>query len=599
MIYNHNIKGKCKAIGLLCCALLGFMPFLTACSDYVDELRDNGTVAVSFFIQSSEPTQTRAYIDKLDAVETNESKINTVQAWLFQGTTRVGYAGDYDADNNIVTVSVPRTAVSQPVDIYIIANAASAGVVLTENSTPAEIMAAQFADGKFTAASKTEAVPTDGLPMSMIVKGVSLLESNGDIKTTLGEFKLTRAVSKILFAFGMYQGDLGEIVGISLDGDQIAGQQMIMPVDPASDAASYTDPYVGDLKANIVSGSYEAAELLYGSKADGDTPAAALIANGVIKKTETDDNPSNYAWENWSTTTEHSALSSKQKADQYYAAVKPFVQKTVYLRESDKKLTGKIYYRLQSGAAIQSRTFTMDAAQDFARNHVWIVYAYFEGGKLYVKPTVAPWENAAELEYTLKMSTNMRLFDSWLYRYDTDGNYDDYTKWATSHIAVSDGRITEETLAAPETVAGRPLYSPQIQLVTTGTGTFDLVVDNPDFEIVRANKNTTGVVTSYDASTDGKLTIAAGDDVHTYFYIVPKVGVTPSNPVAKVSLIYNDPVLGPQKVTYNYNALPGYSDDSAEIWAYYVTNENYNITGKLKMYYQDASHPLVPTTVQN
>lgn len=603
MIYNHNIKGKCKAIGLLCCALLGFMPFLTACSDYVDELRDNGTVAVSFFIQSSEPTQTRAYIDKLDAVETNESKINTVQAWLFQGTTRVGYAGDYDADNNIVTVSVPRTAVSQPVDIYIIANAASAGVVLTENSTPAEIMAAQFADGKFTAASKTEAVPTDGLPMSMIVKGVSLTESNGDIKTTLGEFKLTRAVSKILFAFGMYQGDLGEIVGISLDGDQIAGQQMIMPVDRASDEASYTDPYVGDLKANIVSGSYEAAELLFGSKTDGDTPAAALIANTSIKTTETDDNPSNYAWENWSTTTEHSALSSKQKADQYYAAIKPFVQKTVYLRESDKKLTGKIYYRLQSGAAIQSRTFTMDAVQDFARNHVWIVYSYFEGGKLYIKPVVADWIDTTELTYSIDMSTNMRLFDSWLYRYDTDEDYTDYTKWATSHMAVSSGRAEA---SATETVAGRPLRSPQIQLVTSGSGTFELTIDNNDFEIIRANKSDAGVVTSYEASTDGKLSIAAGQNVYTYFYIVPKAGVTLSNPVAKVWLIYNDPVLGPQKVTFNYNSLPGYSDDSSEIWAYYVAPADYSnsepstLAGKLlKMYYQDYNHPLVPTANQS
>ena len=136
--------------------------------------------------------------------------------------------------------------------------------------------------------------------------------------------------------------------------------------------------------------------------------------------------------------------------------------------------------------------------------------------------------------------------------------------------------------------------------MTTGVAgsSFDLVIDNADFEIVRANKNDVGVVTSYDASTDGKLTIAAGEDVYTYFYIVPKAA-NPANVVAKVSLIYNDPVLGPQKVTFNYNALPGYSDDSAEIWAYYVTNENYNITDKLKMYYQDANHPLVPTAVQN
>ena len=323
--------------------------------------------------------------------------------------------------------------------------------------------------------------------------------------------------------------------------------------------------------------------------------------SNTYKKTETDDNPSNYAWENWSTTTEHSALSSKQKADQYYAAVKPFVQKTVYLRESDKKLTGKIYYRLQSGAAIQSRTFTMDAVQDFARNHVWIVYSYFEGGKLYINPVVADWIDAPTLDYTIDMSTNMRLFDSWLYRYDTDNNYNN---WNESYVAVSSGRV--ETPVAPEVVAGRPLRSPQIQLVTSGSGTFELTIDNNDFEIVRANKNDVGVVTSYEASTDGKLSIATGQNVYTYFYIVPKAGVTPSNPVAKVWLIYNDPVLGPQKVTFNNNSLPGYSDDSSEIWAYYVAPADYSnsepstLAGKLlKMYYQDYNHPLVPTANQS
>jgi len=254
----------------------------------------------------------------------------------------------------------------------------------------------------------------------------------------------------------------------------------------------------------------------------------------------------------------------------------------------------------------------------FVRNHLYrFKIVYYTTGKLYVNPTVAPWENAESLTYKMDMSTNMRLFDSWLYRYDTDGKvfYDKdengnlvwrknsndkfiwEADWSASHMAVSSGRV--ESPVAPEIVAGRPLRSPQIQLVTSGSGTFELVIDNSDFEIVRANKNDVGVVTSYDASTDDKLTIAAGENVNTYFYIVPKEGSAPDNPVAKVSLIYNDPVVGPQEVTYNYNVLPGYSDDSAEVWAYYFAPDDYNIDGKLKMYYQDATHPLVPTPVQN
>jgi len=223
---------------------------------------------------------------------------------------------------------------------------------------------------------------------------------------------------------------------------------------------------------------------------------------------------------------------------------------------------------------------------------------------LLINVEVVPWVEENPLIYTLKMTTNMRLFDSWLYRYDTtDQDYTNWTNWAGSHMAVSSGRV--ETPVAPETVPGRPLRSPQIQLVTTSnsaTETFELRVDNSDFEIVRANK-TNGVVTSYETSTGGVLTIQPGTtenpEVYTYFYIVPKEGSTPANPVAKVSLIYNDAVTGPQKVTFNYNVLPGYSDDSSEIWAYYVAPDDYKIDGMLKMYYQDNAHPLVPTPVQN
>ena len=229
------------------------------------------------------------------------------------------------------------------------------------------------------------------------------------------------------------------------------------------------------------------------------------------------------------------------------------------------------------------------------RNHFYQfqIYSVSDDGELYVKPKVADWIDATPLVYTIDMSTSMRLFDSWLYRYDIDGNYDN---WNDSHMVVSSGRGTA-TGAEP---AGRPLRSPQIQLVTTASaGSYELYIDNDQFEIVQVNKNETGVVTSYTTSSDGTLTIAAGTDVYTYFYIVPKEGVTPSNPVAKVFLYYNDPDLGKQEMTFNNNSLPGYSDDSAEIWVYYVSDTAYD-AGKIddnnafmRMYYKDVNNPLV------
>lgn len=255
-------------------------------------------------------------------------------------------------------------------------------------------------------------------------------------------------------------------------------------------------------------------------------------------------------------------------------------------------------------------------AYDIVRNHYYKFNITEVVGGLYVVPTVADWINAPVIEYDINMSTNIRLFDSWLYRYDKDNQYgwddpekpeDVYNHWQGSHMVVSSGRQNLTTVAEP--IAGRPLHSPQIQLMTTGavdpddsdSGTFELFVDNTDFEIVQAVKDGDGKVTEYTTSNnDGILTIPAGEKVYTYFYIVPKEGSTPSNSVAKVFLYYNDPVTGKQEVPYNRSALPGYSDDSSEIWAYFVTPDKYNDEqGYMKMYYQDADNPLVPVPTVN
>lgn len=232
---------------------------------------------------------------------------------------------------------------------------------------------------------------------------------------------------------------------------------------------------------------------------------------------------------------------------------------------------------------------------NITRNH-WYQFnitQVSDDGKLYVNPTVAPWIDAEELEYKINVSTSMRLFDSWLYRYDTDNNYNN---WNESHMVVAPG---VDTTSSP---AGMPLYSPQIQLVTTNPdGPVELRLDNTNFQFIKVTKNEDGTVASYTASSP--LQIAAGTGTYTYFYIVPKEGVTftDDNKVAKVTMIYDDPQLGEMKLTFNNNSLPGYSDDSSEIWVYYFPAAEYNNSNgdKLKMYYQDINNPLVPTENQD
>jgi hypothetical protein len=66
------------------------------------------------------------------------------------------------------------------------------------------------------------------------------------------------------------------------------------------------------------------------------------------------------------------------------------VEGPIYLRESDKQLTGTITYTIGGGAE-QTVDFAMQQAGDFSRNRTWIVYAYYAGSgnlqvqSLYVK----------------------------------------------------------------------------------------------------------------------------------------------------------------------------------------------------------------------
>lgn len=566
-------------------------------------------------------------------------------------------SGYYDKWTNTTTYEVPmtfpgyvldRATEDLKFDFYVLANASSIGCTAGQDTPRGTLKSLSFGGNFFGTGnstttpptSPTTSVPATGLPISGFFNKTKDTDSSAEspyvgpangvdlrfLKTqpniTAAEMhklvpvvQLQRAVSKIRFAFARPTGMTDIQITKIVIGEKLIPASTF--VFPREDGTEFELPNGSGYTTGAATIGSDDSPLFVVPKNYTGSDIIAAVSDPEALKSDSEKK----------LTTDQAETPSQMDAQEYDTFLSAHsTSQIAYLRESGKPITGTIYYRLPgmgAGDKDLEVTFNMPdpvtSETNFHRNHYWTVYAYFlQDGNLYVKPVVADWIDATgnPLTYTLKMNTNMRLFDSWLYRYDTDGDYTDYTKWATSHMAVSDGRVTETSEVEP--VAGRPLRSPQIQLVTTGvndpnvanSGTFELRIDNTDFEILRVNKNaTTGAVASYAASTNGVLTIAAGEDVYTYFYIVPKDGVTPSNPVAKVSLIYNDPVIGPQKVTFNSNTLPGYSDDSSEIWAYYVNPGDYKyiidiVEGQekpryLKMYYQDYNYPLVPTPVQN
>ena len=74
------------------------------------------------------------------------------------------------------------------------------------------------------------------------------------------------------------------------------------------------------------------------------------------------------------------------------------VRGPIYLRESDKQLTGTITYTI--GGEEKIANFAMQQAGDFSRNHTWIVYAYYAGtGSLQVQSLYVKDWSTKEMNY--------------------------------------------------------------------------------------------------------------------------------------------------------------------------------------------------------
>ena len=429
MRYNPFNKAK-RTFGVaagLC--LLSLLPFLSSCSQ-IDEdysVSDEQTVPITFYLQSAAP-QTREYIGDIQG-ENAENAINTVKVWFFQNGANVAYSSEISGGK--VTVTVNRSVVANPVDIYIVANSESIDPQskLKASSTETELKEAVLEGTFFTPGTPTEAVPTTGLPMSRIVKGVSLQETTGEVKSSLGTIDITRAVSKIKFAVARSVEHPGEIIGIELNNRMIAAGEYVFPEDSLVKPANYEIltgyRYLGDREAHInksdANNTYINETMLFGKtqatfNADTDQP---LVANENIQEVKNDEgtiDPSMYVWTNWVQLEDISPLTNQQKAVQYHSLMNYYTRKTVYLRESDRALQGKIYYRLQPGTPVKTAEFNMiyTDLNDFTRNHIWIVYGYFLGDKFNLIVQTIPWEDSEIfINYTQTVSWKDGGAPSW------------------------------------------------------------------------------------------------------------------------------------------------------------------------------------------
>lgn len=338
---------------------ISFLLLAVACSSSGDDQPRNPqpTVLTIYVYSPEHPLLIRSGVGNVDA-SFDETKITRLQIWVFKNGKheKVAYLDTKEiAQLNVGEGAVYQLPVSDEfaqnkpdVDVYVLANIPADGYAsdskLDGNSSRDDILNATIPETIFGLTSPTTQVPDDGLPMAGALTSQPVIGETPVLRvgttSNIATVRLERAVSKMRFVFANTEGAPAlTIKDITLNAGMMPTEEYLIP--------------------------QQGKTLTYNT-------AASLLPDEIkaqINPVNKVDNPTIY-------------LYAGQEAQVYENLIdqSPLTQiGPFYLRESDKKLTGTITYQLE-GKEEQTGTFAMNAADDFRRNHTWIVYAYHVGG---------------------------------------------------------------------------------------------------------------------------------------------------------------------------------------------------------------------------
>lgn len=503
-----------------------------------------------------------------------ERRVNSLQVWVFRtgATTSTGLIcyKALDAETLAATGLKNGTPVrfavpiaseileESPlprVDVYAVVNGASAGFTLSEfpgaagdwaKVSPDDLQAFVLDADTFGVSTLTAAVPAEGLPMA----GMMINEQmTGEFPVlSISTLTLTRAVSKLRFVFCQMTDngnpvDEFHITGISLTG-QIGESEKLLTTNTFAGNTYLTRLYDSSGYVTLDKNWTSASELP-ASIAGNESPGDYLYTGEVAQTYESkiDGGISSGLLTQWGLT---------------------------YLRETDKKLTGTISYTVGTGTSMRSKTatFTMDAEGDFARNHSWIIYAYFIGGRLVIQPTVLPWTAAHDrYKFATEGFTQLGYEKPWL-RYDLDK---DASTWDDTWLVIAYGYEGGSV--------GKPTHSPMFTLETANANELVLQLNNDHFIFVQMTQGTdseNNPVYSY-TKLGQRMEIAPSSDPQTTnFYVVPVSDNVMADPYVKVFLteLHSGDGLPPTNIPFNHN-LPG-DEDHTSILIYNPGRAEYN-----------------------
>ncbi len=420
--YNSTLTKMTRRLGMAIAALL-MLSTMASCSDQDSQVPATGDEAyLNLSFSTASTTTSRAGgaenigNDETQANPNQESDIHSIKVWVFKsGTGASANPIAYKEDNTPTAVGGGTANGNytlnlrflrkingeelKNIDLYILANSESTNMAEKLNGkdfrsiTRAELQGVTF-DNPFGITTEGKAQTTKvpngkGLPISRAITNIELANHVADTEIEAKgkgiKIPLVRAVSKLHFYFARKANANTEnvkVTKIEIDENTFPTESYVFP-----DEENYATADANKAATSNKYGTPSYVSTLL--KLDG-------VENTGIKEVE---DPLTYK------------RGATETAQTYMDRMNTKIggHDLSYLRETNKPITGKIYYQLTDESIEKSQGFTIPSSGKAIRNRELVVYGYFlKGGALCLDWQVMPWNKVtSEISWS---NVNCQMF---------------------------------------------------------------------------------------------------------------------------------------------------------------------------------------------
>lgn len=405
--YNSTLIKMTRRLGMAIAALL-MLSTMASCSDQDSQAPATGDEAyLNLSFSTASATTSRAGgtgnigNDETQANPTAESDIHSIKVWVFKSGTK-GEAKPiaYKEDNTPTAVGGGTANGNytlnlrflrkingeelKNIDLYILANSESTNMADKlkgkdfRSITRADLQGVTF-DDPFGITSEGKAQTTvvstgKGLPISRAITNIEIAKHVADTEIEAKDkgisIPLVRAVSKLHFYFARTADadaltENVKVTKIEIDGNTFPTESYVFP-----DEEDYATADANKAATSNKYGTPSYVPTLL--KLDGvENVQIKAVADPLAYKRGPGETAQTYMNRMNTDIGEHNLS---------------------YLRETNKPITGKIYYQLADGGSVKHQGFTIPSSGNAIRNRELVVYGYFlQGGALCLDWQVIPW----------------------------------------------------------------------------------------------------------------------------------------------------------------------------------------------------------------